>query len=128
MRSTEQPKKLSFELSDFQRQVKVNVGDEDVEFYALKTILSIHSEYFRTACSVTWKSGREDCVTLHDHEPESFAVFLAWAYTDNPQSYAALSPIPERMAYKKRQEATLEQARLAVKCVVLGDMILAEEF
>ena len=62
--------------------ITVGVGPEDVQTFDVnEDLLKRHSEFFRAALSRDWKEKEERCVKLPEDDPETFKLFVPFAYT-----------------------------------------------
>ena len=80
-----------------------------------KNLLSHHSKFFRAACYQPFKEGLENSISLPDHDPDAFKVFVWWLYY-------------EHLPTDFRRIAGGEGVWLGLKAWVLGDKLLATEF
>ena len=67
--------------SDYTSTVTVLVGEGDVAFVVHQDLICNRSSFFKAACSKTWMDAREKTVSLPDHLPTTFKLYLEWAYS-----------------------------------------------
>lgn len=61
---------------NYNDMITVLVGPEEVKFTAHKDVLCARSEFFRTACSKSWREGQEKVVPLPEVEEETFQTYM----------------------------------------------------
>jgi hypothetical protein len=83
------------------------------------------SGFFKAACNKHWESGKINTVTLEEHEPSVFSIFLTWLELDDIEKAPVLKEIP---TLYKEKHSDLVYVHHLLKCYVLGDFLLAEEF
>lgn len=56
--------------------ITVLVGPEEAKFTAHKDVLCARSEFFKIACSKSWREGQEKVVPLPEVEEETFQTYM----------------------------------------------------
>lgn len=79
--------------------VCILVGAEEKEFLAHKDFLCHYSEYFDKALNGPFIEGQSMVVTLKEDNPEAFAVFLDWIYTQKLDANPLIVGSKEPMGY-----------------------------
>ncbi|KAG4431360.1 hypothetical protein IFR05_013157 [Cadophora sp. M221] len=99
---------MNLSSDDFTQSTKIIVGNAKKEFVVPTKILTLQSEFFKSACNPRWESGREGI-----------------AFTSNLNNSVNLPYISE--ADQKSAEFEAQWLTLA-KCFVLGDFLQAYVF
>ncbi|KAJ8065911.1 hypothetical protein OCU04_005010 [Sclerotinia nivalis] len=112
--------------------VYVGSGKQQVKFTATAGILSAQASFFKPLCGDKWKCGRESTITLSEHSPESFEIFLSWLYTRNVKNASCLIKIhPMKREISNiffRKQSHKSRWFQLLHCYFLADYICAPKF
>jgi hypothetical protein len=112
--------------------IRIIVGPGEVEFSCLRSLISIHSDFFRLACSPQWESGRTNVVRLQDDSPKIVAIFLSWVQTGQLESSSSFIQIDldelRKEPDSKKNSIIMAQWDQLCLCMVCGDLLQAHGF
>ncbi|CAD6442312.1 1710e88f-3b99-4f61-9ecb-19d189c59a96 [Sclerotinia trifoliorum] len=123
-----------YNQEDNNKIVTVYVGRENkqVKFTATAAILSAQASFFKPLCGDRWNCGRESTITLSEHSPESFEIFLSWLYTKDIKNASCLIKIhptqKEMSNLYFRKESHKSRWFQLLHCYFLADYICAPKF
>jgi hypothetical protein len=64
--------------------VTVVVGEDEKRVLIHKNLLCGTSSFFQTSCNGQWSESKDKIVRLREADPESFAIYVNWLYTGQP--------------------------------------------
>ena len=114
---------------DFRDEVVVLVGVTEQRFVAHKTMLCESSEFMQTACTERWLGAPEKVIRLPEQDPVAFDIYLNWRYTGSIDLWNGVPNESVRTDSDGVQRPNPgDRYSVIVKCYVLGDMLLDNEF
>ncbi|KAI9647968.1 hypothetical protein NHQ30_002590 [Ciborinia camelliae] len=127
------PELKYYDFHDYSNMITILVGPPDkylrqTSVLAPVGLLSTQSGFFKAACKVDWKTGRENQIDLKHVKKEPFEIFMAWLNCGDIKKAKSWNEVNPRDVPSKRLEDHAIQWSNLCQSYILAEFLIAPRF